>query len=194
MRTKEARIIFFHFEVKFFKFVTHISCMTQAEFEHIASKLRPSMWKVGMDFFGSTDDAEDVAQEALVQLWQYAEKLDANRNIDGLAIRIAKHCCVDMQRKRRGNIVELMPVHEREIGADVSPHEQLEQTEATELLQQLVKDLNPRERELFELRQLDGLSNDEIANRTGIPKASIQVMVSRTRRKLFEELKKQIKI
>lgn len=166
--------------------------MTQVEFEHIASELRPSMWKVGMDFFGSADDAEDVAQESLVQLWQYAEKLDAGRNIGGLAIRIAKHCCVDMQRKRRGNTIELMPAHEREIGTDASPHEQLEQTEATELLQRLVEELNPRERELFELRQLDGLSNDEIASRTGIPKASIQVMVSRARQKIYEELKNRL--
>ncbi len=166
--------------------------MTQVEFEHIASELRPSMWKVGMDFFGSADDAEDVAQESLVQLWQYAEKLDAGRNIGGLAIRIAKHCCVDMQRKRRGNTIELMPAHEREIGTDASPHEQLEQTEATELLQRLVEELNPRERELFELRQLDGLSNDEIASRTGIPKASIQVMVSRARKKIYEELKNRL--
>jgi RNA polymerase sigma factor (sigma-70 family) len=167
--------------------------MTQVEFEHIAIELRPSMWKVGMDFFGSTDDAEDVAQEALVQLWQYAEKLDAGRNIGGLAIRIAKHCCVDMQRKRRGNIVELMPAHEREIGADASPHEQLEQTEAADLLKQLIEGLNPRERELFEMRQLDGLSNDKIAERTGIPKASIQVMVSRARKKIFDELQRKLK-
>ena len=160
--------------------------MTQVEFEHIASELRPSMWKVGMDFFGSADDAEDVAQESLVQLWQYAEKLDAGRNIGGLAIRIAKHCCVDM------HTIELMPAHEREIGTDASPHEQLEQTEATELLQRLVEELDPRERELFELRQLDGLSNDEIASRTGIPKASIQVMVSRARKKIYEELKNRL--
>ena len=167
--------------------------MTQAEFEHIACELRPSMWKVGMDFFGSTDDAEDVAQEALVQLWQYAEKLDAGRNIGGLAIRIAKHCCVDMQRKRRGITVEMMPAHERETGTDASPHEELERTELAELLQRLIDNLNPRERELFELRQLDGLSNDEISKRTGIAKASIQVMVSRARKKIFEELRVKLK-
>ena len=167
--------------------------MTQVEFEHIACELRPSMWKVGMDFFGSADDAEDVAQEALVQLWQYAEKLDAGRNIGGLAVRIAKHCCVDMQRKRRGIIMELMPTHERELGADASPHDQLEQTETAELLQRLINDLNPRERELFELRQLEGLSNDEIAERTGIAKASIQVMVSRARKKVFEEIRERLK-
>lgn len=179
-------------QVKFFLFATHYSCMTQAEFEHIAQELRPSMWKVGMDFFGSADDAEDVAQEALMELWKYAERIDAGRNIGGLAIRIAKHCCVDMQRKRRGNTIELKPSHERELETNASPQEQLEQTEAAELLQQLVESLNPRERELFELRQIEGLSNDEITEMTGIPKTSIQVMVSRARRKIYEEMKKRL--
>ena len=110
-------------QVKFFLFATHYSCMTQAEFEHIAQELRLSMWK---------DDAEDVAQEALVQLWQYAEKLDATRNISGLAIRIAKHCCIDMQRKRHTNVVELTSTHERAMNMDLSPHERMEQAEATD--------------------------------------------------------------
>ena len=61
-------------------------------------------------------------------------------------------------------------------------------------LQTLIEQLNPRERELFEMRQIEGLSNNEIAQQTGIPKASIEVMVSRARKKLFEELKKQMKI
>ena len=42
--------------------------MTQSEFEHIAQELRSQMLKVALDFFGSQDDAEDVAQDAMVQL------------------------------------------------------------------------------------------------------------------------------
>ena len=38
------------------------------------------------------------------------------------------------------------------------------------------------------MRQIEGLSNDEIALRTGITKASVKAIVSATRRKLFEQL------
>ena len=47
--------------------------MTQSEFEHIASMLRSQMLKVALDFFGSRDDAEDVTQDAMIQLWHYCE-------------------------------------------------------------------------------------------------------------------------
>ena len=55
--------------------------MTQSEFEHIAPGLRSQMRKVALDFFGSQDDAEDVAQNAMVQLWRYCEQIDSGRNV-----------------------------------------------------------------------------------------------------------------
>lgn len=45
--------------------------MTPEEFEHIVPCLRPLMVRVGRDFFGNRDDAEDVAQESLACLWTY---------------------------------------------------------------------------------------------------------------------------
>ena len=43
--------------------------MDRKEFENIVPALRPLMVKVGRDFFGNKDDAEDIAQDALVRLW-----------------------------------------------------------------------------------------------------------------------------
>lgn len=42
--------------------------MTQQEFEQLIPELRQQMLKVGSDFFGSTMDTEDVAQEGLARL------------------------------------------------------------------------------------------------------------------------------
>jgi RNA polymerase sigma factor (sigma-70 family) len=53
--------------------------------------------------------------------------------------------------------------------------------------------LNPRERELFYMRAVMGLSTDEIASQTGIAKPSIIAMVSAARKKVFTELTKRMK-
>ena len=58
------------------------------------------MVQVALDFFGSEDDAEDVAQEALLSLWRYCEHIQAERNVEGLAVRVAKNCCVSWQRRQ----------------------------------------------------------------------------------------------
>ena len=75
--------------------------MTRSEFEQMAVQMRTQMLKVAQAFFGSQDDAEDVAQEAMVQLWQYCEHIDGSRNVTGLAVRVAKNCCVSQHRKRQ---------------------------------------------------------------------------------------------
>jgi DNA-directed RNA polymerase specialized sigma24 family protein len=53
--------------------------------------------------------------------------------------------------------------------------------------------LKPRERELFEMRQIEGLSTEEVAEQTGIPRPSIIAMVSAARKKVFIELKRRMK-
>ena len=153
--------------------------MTQSEFEHIAQELRSQMLKVALDFFGSQDDAEDVAQDAMVQLWHYCERIDSGRNVSGLAVRVAKNCCPRMLRQ--------------EDTAD-SPQERLEAQDTQRMMDEVVALLKPRERQLFEMRQTEGLSTADIAEQTGIPKASVAVMLSTARKKVLTELTRRMKL
>lgn len=165
--------------------------MTSTEFELLARQLRPTILSVGKRFFNSDDDAEDVAQETLVRLWKYAEKLDSGLLKEALAVKVAKSVCVDFYRKRKAEQAETpwpqTPLHPTS-SAGPSPHEQLVAKEMEQLMGRVLAQLPPRERSLFEMRQIEGLSNDEIALRTGITKASVKAIVSATRRKLFEQL------
>ena len=168
--------------------------MTQEEFEHIAPMLRELMLSVGRSFFGNDDDAEDVAQEGLVALFRYMDRMDSGAQHDALAIRVAKHCCMDKVRKRKASPFVTTQANERfsppdrDVGA--SPHEVLEAKELHEAVNKAVQHLKPSERRLFEMRQIEGLELDEIARLTNIAKPSIKSIVSAARKKVFEEIKR----
>jgi len=168
--------------------------MTRLDFEHIAQQLRTQMLKVAMDFFGSKDDAEDVTQDAMIQLWGYCENIDVSRNVSGLAIRVAKNCCVNHYRRQRQetNYKVQTTKLKTEITGD-SPQERLEAEDTRQMMTEVMARLKPRERELFELRRLDGLSSKQISEQTGIPVKSVSAMVSAARTKVFLELKKRMK-
>ena len=173
--------------------------MTRSEFEHIAAQLRQRVLKVGLDFFGSRDDAEDAAQEAMIQLWRYCEHIDAERNIEALAVRVAKNCCVSMYRKQQ-HVADPSkePLSDRTIDRHqtTGPHDpqvQLEAKETRRMLTETIDLLNPRERQLFEMRAVEGLAAEEVSKQTGIPKASVAVMVSTARKKVFTELMRRMK-
>ena len=166
--------------------------MTRQEFEHIAAQLRQKVLNVSTQFFASRQDAEDAAQEAMVQLWRYCEQIDASRNIDALAVRVAKNCCVSMYRRQR-HTADIDQQSIKTPTAEPSPQQQLEAQDTQRMLNEALSLLKPRERQLFDMRAVMGLSNDEISSQTGIPKTSIAPMVSEARKKVMAELLKRMK-
>ena len=156
------------------------------------------MLSVGRSFFGNDDDAEDVAQEGLVALLRFIDRMDSTSKHEALAIRVAKHCCMDIVRKRKSNLFvssrqseEIAPPG-RDVGA--SPHEDLEAKELHQAMNQAVQNLKPSERRLFEMRQIEGLPLDEISKQTNIAKPSIKSIVSTARKKIFQELQNKFHI
>lgn len=161
--------------------------MTRSEFEQIAAQLRQKVLKTGLDFFGNKEDAEDAAQDTMVQLWRYLEHIDTQRNVEALAVRVAKNCCVSIYRKQQ----TVTPLLEGQ--GEASPQEQLEAKDTQRMLDETLSLLKPRERQLFDMRALMGLSVDEITQQTGIAKPSVTAMVSAARKKVFTELKRRMK-
>ena len=168
--------------------------MTRSQFEHIAAQLRQKVLKISTQFFSSRDDAEDAAQETMEQLWRYCEHIDADRNVEALAVRVAKNCCVSLYRRQKHQVatsdIDTLALSHQEQSA--SPLQQLEAQDTQRMLNEALDLLNPRERQLFDMRTVMGLSPDEIASQTGIPKPSITAMVSAARKKVFTELIKRI--
>jgi len=114
-------------------------------------------------------------------------------SIEALAAKVAKCCCVDMQRKEHMPMVregDEGPVQMPSLAP--SPHEELEQKEGMEALDEAIGQLKPRERQLFEMRQQEGLSTEEIARQTGILRALVQSMVAMARKKVFNEMKRRM--
>lgn len=168
--------------------------MTRSEFEQMASQLRKEMLTIGMAFFGNREDAEDVAQEGLVKLWSYCEHIDTGRNVKALAVRVAKNCCVSIHRQRQLEVTCQSQISNLQSQIhEVSPHERLEASDMQHIMEETIALLKPRERQLFEMRQMEGLSNDDITRQTGISKNSVAVMVSAARKKVFQELTKRLK-
>lgn len=162
--------------------------MTRSEFEHIAPQLHEKVLKVGLDFWHSKEDAEDAAQETMAQLWRYCEHIDTERNVEALAMKVARNYCLSMYRKKHPS-ADIDPQQLHQLEADDSPQVLLEAEDMQRMLTEAVAQLKPRERQLFEMRHTDDLSTEEIAAQTGIPKASVAAMVSAARRKVIITLR-----
>lgn len=69
----------------------------------------------------------------------------------------------------------------------------MESKELNEVVSRAIGKLKPSERHLYELRQIEGMALDDIVSKTNISKTSVKSMISAARKKIYEELKRNIK-
>ncbi len=162
--------------------------MERNEFEIQILQLRALAMQIGHNFFGNKDDAEDVAQDALERLWRYCDRLDADRNLETLAMMVAKNICVE-KYKRRQMMVDSPPtelVACESYDADAS----ILSSEARKGIEEAISTLSPREQQLVRKRYFEDHSTEDISRETGIPKPSIKSMVSMAKAKLIKRLRR----
>ena len=131
---------------------------------------------------GSAADAEDVLQTVFLRLLRRDRNSSPLENSESYLRRAAINAALDVIRSRKAD--STVPLLEE------TPD--LPQPDIGNLRQALaraVAQLKPRPAEIFALRFLEGLSNQQIAEMLGISQVRVAVIVHRTRLQLRKELR-----
>ena len=132
---------------------------------------------------------EDIVQEALTALWSLSESGYPVRDAEALAVKIAKNGCVAQYRRRK---LRLQPLRGDAYEGGDPATAATDLSDCLEIRRRLYGGLTDTEKTCLDLRNVDGLSLDEIAEMTGKPKTSVKSTISAARRKMLEQLKKEL--
>lgn len=166
--------------------------MEEKEFEHIVNRMRPLVTTLVTRFCDATsleEDAEDLIQDVWVQLWNQRDKLEEVRNLEAWMATLTKNLCVSRYRKRRQ--VHLLPITDYEFVNDHSAAYGVEEKENTQLMRDLLNSLPRNTRKILYLRNIKGMSLDEIATVTGRPKTSIKSSLTTAKHQVLTLLKQK---
>lgn len=168
--------------------------MTQSEFEAIALQLRKKVRATIVRMLSSADAADDAASDVMLRLWALHDQLNDDSHAFKLALVIARNVSIDMVRRQKRSYA-LFADAEKGVGQPAgrwaSPSEKMELEEEERWLVQRMKKLPPRELQVLRMRQMEMRSNEEIARLLGIGEASVGVMLSAARKKLFNDIKRR---
>jgi RNA polymerase sigma-70 factor (ECF subfamily) len=155
--------------------------MTNARFQNEWLSLSGDFYRVAYYILEDEAEAEDAVQELFLKLWSGRDALDGIRNPKGYGLRVLRNLCLDrIRRSRKMETPEALPEPEWPGRQD----EAVDQKERLAKVLAAVKSLPDRQREVLTLRTLDGLSYEEIAERTGMNQLTLRVLLSQARRKL----------
>jgi len=134
------------------------------------------VWSLARRYTPTSADAEDAVQEIFLDLWKSASRHDPERSSEAAFVAmIARRRLVDLRRRRarRDGDEELVEdvVSEKNSSAEL-------QAEAS-LAARALTSLEPSEREILVLATYEGLTQQEIAARLGLPLGTVKTTARR---------------
>ncbi|MBW1777895.1 MAG: sigma-70 family RNA polymerase sigma factor [Deltaproteobacteria bacterium] len=166
----------------------------QGAFDTIVETFYADIFKMIYYRTQSRPDAEDIAQEVFLSVFQNLSKLKSPERFRGWLFQIAVNKVKDYYRKKRWlKIFQKMP---ERVNPDAPESEQFQQPDAEKRLQEadfwnifnrIVKTLSTMEKEVFMLKFLDHLSIREIAQALDRSESTVKTCLYRAIKKFQKE-------
>ena len=149
----------------------------------------PDVWRLCLGFSADADQADDLAQEAMLKIHDRLAQWDPTRPYPQWRNSVVLNLCRD--RRRRTDARQRAESRAAEAAPPAvlpDPSRELEQSELRALFEEALRRLSEREREAFVLRELEGVSIADAAGLLGIAESSLRSLLTLARRRLREFL------
>jgi RNA polymerase sigma factor (sigma-70 family) len=164
--------------------------MTRADFSDLVRQLNRNLYGYAFRILRNQEEAEDAVQEVFIKLWNMGGKIDEYNIIGALATTMTKNICIDLLRKKKHIVQEGYEGIKIEGLDNSSPHELMVGRESENILYHIIEKLPEIYKEVIKLREIDGLTYEEIAVMTKQNINTLRVNLSRARRMIREEFNK----
>ncbi|TKG90137.1 RNA polymerase sigma factor [Puteibacter caeruleilacunae] len=162
--------------------------MTQKEFNIQVVALSSRMFPMALRLLNNNEDARDAVQDVLVKLWNQRRKLKKHDNINGYVFLTLRNHCLDMLKKLRPLNLDHTSIPDS--GHNNSSSSKAENGEALSIVMAIARKLPEVQREVFMLKDMDGLEYTEIAEILDLKESHIRVLLSRARKEIRAKLQK----
>ena len=161
--------------------------MDKVAFEQQARTWREKALSVSMSCGAGRDEAEDIAQDVMLRLWQMHNELERYRSVEAIVALMARQLLRNHQRRKPSEALDEAII----VSLNTSPQDELEMKEDDEWLTRKLQQLPTTQRTLLYMRQVERQSHEEIARLLGIEITSVSTLLARARRSLLEDIKRR---
>jgi len=165
------------------------------EFSRLVEQNMDYIYRTALMLMANEEDARDIVQDTFLAAWDKRRLIRDSESLRPYLRKITVNKCYDQLRRRKRWKENFSPDDEaavKELASDEHPERKLENDEAIALIKAAVSGLSPRQRIIFTLVELEGMSHSEVCEMTGMKKTIIKSNLSHARKKLDEKLKEYL--
>ncbi len=161
-------------------------------FEKLVLEYEKNIYNIALRMTGNSEDASDMTQEAFIKAYNSLQSFRGDSKFSVWIYRIATNVCLDFLRSKSRRPTVSLSVEDNE-GEDVqldvadesqSPELLLDRQMTRESVRRGLETLSPEYRQILLLREIQGLSYDEISQTLGLEVGTVKSRIFRARKKL----------
>ena len=173
-----------------------------AAFEELVKRYDRKLLRIAQNLMHNREDAEEAVQETFLKAFEHLGQFRGDAKFSTWLIRIAMNQSLMMLRKLRSarevSIDKDFQSEERNLPIDVAdwapnPEQLYGAAELREILRDTLKQLHPRLRAVFVLRDIEGLSVQQTAEALNLTLVAVKARSWRARSQLRERLSKHFR-
>ena len=161
----------------------------QSAFEQLVLDNQNKIYSLAFRMVNDREEATDLAQEAFLKAWQGLPAFQGDSSFSTWVYRLASNVCIDFLRKqkRRREVEPALSLDDEESGWtepadwDQDPQRHLERTERSRAVDRGLKALPDHHRQVLVLRELSGLSYQEIGQALDLDMGTVKSRIARAR-------------
>lgn len=170
-----------------------------ASFEQLVLAHEKMVYNIALRMFANSEDAKDVSQEVFLKVYRNLQRFNERASFSTWVYRITVNACIDEMRRRKGKPgVSLEQEMQNEEGAWAlqvadereTPEQALLRREKQREVLLALEKLSPEHKAVVILRDIRGLSYEEISELLEMPLGTVKSRICRARGQLKEEILK----
>ncbi len=172
-----------------------------AAFRRLVEKYQRRVYQLAVGMLKDPDEAMDITQDTFVRVHRYLPSFKGDSSFFTWTYRIAMNLCLDAQRRKgRSERVDLDQGDEAEIEAAMDPpsaalagpQRAALNAELKGKIEEALQSLSENHRSILLLRELEGLSYEELAKVLGIRKGTVMSRLFHARLKMQNKLREYL--
>ena len=162
--------------------------MSEKTLTTVFTRLRNKFLNMALAILPSEDDAADALQDAFCKLWPRRDTINDEAKAEALTGVALRNICIDKMRKRE---VPTVPIdEEHDTCESESTYNQREERYNT-VKAIIDNELTAQQRTIIELKEIEGVDIEKIAQRLQMTESAVRMNLSRARKKIRECYRKE---
>ena len=161
--------------------------MNLATYKDTILPIKNKLYRMALRITVNAAEAEDVVQEVLIKVWEDRAKLANVNNLQAWCMQMTKNRAIDKKRLKANQTESIDGLYSMQ-SHDLMPDKKAELGDTMSKIALLMKQLPEKQRMSMQLRDIEGLSYQEISEALDLPINQVKTNIFRARKGIKSKL------